>query len=58
MFKYFLFLFTFTTFISCQRCKECTLLIDGEFNGTEEKCGQRLRLAEKYYDEGNGWKCE
>jgi hypothetical protein len=58
MIKYYIFTILFISFFSCQRCKDCTKLVDGEFDGREEKCGKRLRMAEKNYDEGNGWKCE
>ncbi len=58
MYKFLIVFVIFITSFSCQRCKECIFLVDDEYNGREEKCGNRLRKAEKNYDEGNGWKCE
>jgi hypothetical protein len=58
MIKYLLICFVFVFSISCKRCKECTFLNNFQEGGREEKCGEKLRFAEKNYVEGNGWKCE
>jgi len=58
MIKYLLICFVFVFSISCKRCKECTQLKNNVVQDRQEKCGEKLRFAEKNYVEGNGWKCE